>query len=229
MFLYILDNMKATLFSHTKPLGTIDMKIVDESMGVVGGILTPNKSYLSLQQVFRNSAGRYNEELQQLNLNVQLENGCYLYPLGGYSIYDIEDFPDEISVDVVGSNFFNIFETHQGEPIGSFVEEPWYPISIETKYALERELNNEISRFKEDKKFSAHPYAQYDFYALASYGPDDDVLFYAVKANELQYAVIHLTWTGNSERNPEYPRNTFFKTFENFKSQRMLLDTKDWE
>ncbi len=34
--------MKAIHYSNTSVLGTIDMKIIDESMGVVGGILTPN-------------------------------------------------------------------------------------------------------------------------------------------------------------------------------------------
>jgi len=70
MFLSILDNMKATLFSHTKPLGTIEMKIIDESMGIVGGILTPNENYLIQQHIFRKSGGNYTDELQQLNLNV---------------------------------------------------------------------------------------------------------------------------------------------------------------
>ncbi|WP_341836108.1 hypothetical protein WJU16_25145 [Chitinophaga pollutisoli] len=221
--------MKATLYSHTKPLGTIEMKIVDESMGVVGGKLTPSKFYFSLQQIFRRSGGKYNEELQQLNLNLQLENGCYLHPLGGYSIYDIEDFPDEISVDVVGSNYFNIFETLDGDNPISFVKEPWYSIAIETKFALESELSNEISRFRVDKKFSNHYYAEYDFFALASYGPDDDVLFYAVKNNELRYAIIHLTWTGNPEKNPAYPRCTFYNTYEELKTLRMLPDAEEWE
>lgn len=228
-FLFTLDYMKATVYSHTKPLGTIEMKIIDESMGVVGGFLTPNKNYLSLQQIFRKSGGRYNEELQQLNLNVQLENGCYLHPLGGYSIYDIEDFPDEISVDIVGSNYFNIFETLDGNNPVSFVKEPWYPISIETKLALERELSNEISRFREDKKFNNHPYAQYDFFALASYGPDDDALFYAIGDKDYQFAVIHLTWAEKPDSNPAYPSSAFYDSFEEFKSKRLLPDIDEWE
>lgn len=125
--------MKATLFSQTNPLGTIEMKILDESMGVVGGFLTPNENYLAQQHIFRKSGGRYTDELQQLNLNVQLENGCFLQPLGGYSIYDAEDFPEEISVDMIGSNFFTIFEALDNNPPNFFVAEPWYPITIDTK------------------------------------------------------------------------------------------------
>ncbi|WP_159456273.1 hypothetical protein [Chitinophaga eiseniae] len=41
--------MKATLYSHTVPLGTIEMKVTDESMGVVGGLITPNQAYFELQ------------------------------------------------------------------------------------------------------------------------------------------------------------------------------------
>lgn len=198
-------------------------------MGVVGGIFTPNENYLTQQHIFRKFGGRYADELLEMNLNVQLENGCFLQPQGGFSIYDIEDFPEEITVDLVGSNYFTIFKTLDDNTPNFFVVEPWYSITIETKLALERELNREISRFKNDKKFINHPFAQYNFFAMANYGPDDDVLFYAIGDKDCQFAVIHLTWATNPESNPAYPRSTFYSSFEEFKSKRLLPDTDEWE
>ncbi|RFS19254.1 hypothetical protein DVR12_23760 [Chitinophaga silvatica] len=210
--------MKATLYSHTRPLGTIDMKIIDESMGVVGGILTPNKDYFSLQPIFRRCLGTQNNEIENLKLNIQLENGCFLQPLGGFSILDLRETPNVISVEIPGSNYFNIFG--KGEPT-TFVEEPWAPLTIDAKLEFEKELNKEINLFREKKQFSNHPFAQNQFYAMARHTPDDDALFYAVSNTECQFAVIHLTWTGTPEKDPTFPTSQFYKSFDDFK--------KSWE
>ncbi|MBC9933034.1 hypothetical protein [Chitinophaga qingshengii] len=198
--------MKAAFYSHTQFLGTIDLKITDESMGVVGGILTPTSEYFALQAIFRKCAGAHNAEIEQLVLNIQLENGCFLHAVGGYSILDAAAFPDEISIEVVGSNFFTFFDAidNSNRP---FVFPPWYPLTIETKLAIEKGLSRETGLFLQD----------HQFLALAQHGPNDDVLFYVAGNSDCSFAVIRLTRTGRPETDPRYPMIRFYQSFDDFK------------
>ncbi|NIG55311.1 hypothetical protein [Chitinophaga sp. Cy-1792] len=219
--------MKATLYSHTTALGTIALKNIDASMGVVGGILTPNGSYFRYQRIFRDCHGTHNFEITDLGLNIQLENGCFLHASGGYSIHDIPEFPDEITVHVVGSNYFNIFSSLT-EDVLPFVHSVWTTITVETKMDLEEELEKEIRLFRRKKQFSHHPYANYRFYALARDERNDDVLFYAIGKGNIKFVVIHLTWIGQAETDPTWPSANWYLNWEEF-AERMEEDAEGWE
>ncbi|QJB31643.1 hypothetical protein HF324_09760 [Chitinophaga oryzae] len=216
--------MKATFYSNTKPLGTIDMKTIDQSMGVVGGRLTPNAAYFELQPFFRRSKGQYNNEIEQLTLNIQLENGCFLQPAGGFSIMDTTVFPDEITIEIVGSNYFMIFDTLDDGPPSTFLTAPWHPLSIETKIALEDEVRRKVRSFGGNNLLAQHQY-----FALADFGPEDDVLCYVTGKNEYSFAVVHLTWTTNPDNSPSYPAIEFYRDFEDFKKARMIPTSKGRE
>ncbi|QKZ13796.1 hypothetical protein [Spirosoma sp. KUDC1026] len=43
----------------------------------------------------------------------------------------------------------------------------------------------------------------------------DDYLFRMIE-NDVEYCMVHLTWSGRKESNPDFPRVTFFKTWETF-------------
>lgn len=214
--------MNATIFSNNIPLGTVELKIIDEAMNVVGGIIIPNDNYMYLQPAFRRSKGSYTNELAGLNLVVQLENGCYLVPVGALSINDYEEFPDEITIDALGIQrhvMDSFFLAPFPEP---FLKEPWYPINIERKNACEAELKNEISQ-------NQHKLSQAICIAYAHFGPNDDVLFHIRDRNEISFSVVHLTWKREPESSAVYPYTEYYETFDEFIEKRMNTDESKWD
>jgi hypothetical protein len=82
-----------------------------------------------------------------LNINVQLENGYFLYSIGGYTFDDAEELPDETKrIDIAGLFRHVIEDFFQAVPPRPFVEEPWETITIEQKLLFETELQKEIKR-----------------------------------------------------------------------------------
>ncbi len=170
-----------------------------------------------------------------LRLNVQLENGYFLFPEGGYTIDDIQELPDEPKrIDIAGIDSRIIEDYFLQEQPRPFLEEPWCQIETEQKIELENELNKEIgltekSFFDIFKNSSKHFLANYEFSALAKSGCNDDVLF-AVHKNgfDKKYAVIHLTWKGKKEID-SFPETEFFTSFDEFKLSRMYPDKAEWE
>lgn len=214
--------MEARLYSKATLLGTVQLAIIDESMGAIGGRLEPSEAYKSLQEYFRQSNGSYDNTIAALKLSLQLVNGCYVYPIGGFSITDVPTFPDYIDLTAPGV-YRHIIEDYFLSPINNcFLEEPWRTINPAEKLNLENELALEIGK--------GHILALYNYCAYARSSSNDDILF-AVHRNGCDYgfAVVHLTWKGSPEDNPQWPTTTFYHTFDEFKHQVMYPDKKEWE
>ncbi|MCR8558753.1 hypothetical protein KXD93_13935 [Mucilaginibacter sp. BJC16-A38] len=233
--------MKAEIFSHTKLIGSVQLRVGDDSMGHLYGEFSPAKSYYN---DVRDYVWRFNaltvpdfEEWFTLNLNVQLNNGYFIYAAGGITFNDSWNFPNRpIQVDIIGIDW-HVIDDFFLQPVSrSFTEEPWEPISIEQKLLFEEELQKELgiyspnislSIFKLFNNAQAHPLA--DFYFAALCRRNDDILFVSRKKEiDTQFAVIHLTWKGSTEKK-NFPVTTFYKDFDEFKYLKMYPDKVDWE
>jgi hypothetical protein len=232
--------MKANIYSHTKLIGTADLQVGDESMGCVFGSFIPNEIYYKEVQkqvwkFWKTNKPNY-KAWNSLRINVQLENGCFLYPSGGYTFDDNSDDPLQIKqIEIAGIDRHIIEDIQQQNTSKSFIEKPWEEITIEQKIAYEDELNKEID--KTDKSIfnifkpytNNHKLAEFEFSALGKYQSNDDVLFRVVKQGfDKNFAVIHLTWKGKREIDG-FPDIEFFIDFEAFKNLRMFPDKAEWE
>jgi hypothetical protein len=214
--------MKATVFSHENIIGTTDLIIGDRSMGHVYGTLIPNQFYFDHIQkhvwdFWKTSKPDY-DKWYSLRFNVQLENGYFLFPAGGYTLDDLPIFPNEPKrIDIAGIDS-HIFEDFFEIPLKDFVLYPWEAISISQKIAFEDELSKEIGlttvdrsifRFLPRKKEHASTISL-SYSVLCTDSRNDDVLF-AVNRRDINegYVVIHLTWTGKQEFN-DYPIKKYY-------------------
>lgn len=231
--------MKANIYSNKLQIGIVDLKIYDESMGGLGGEFVPNDNYLKIKdKVLKfNDAKKKDFTLwNSLRINVQLENGYFLQPMGGIKIYDFIELQEEkAEIDIAGVFRHVIDDYFKTEPPRIFVEEPWEDITIDQKIAFENELKKEIgqdngliNRLIGSKK--KHLMAEYDFSALCTSCRNDDVLFsiYSNKNLNFNFALVHLTWKQKQE-NDNYPRTEFYKDFDDFKYNRMTPDKMEWE
>ena len=138
--------MKAKIYSHNLLIGTSELQIGDESMGCVFGEFLPNEHYFKNVQKYvwefwKTNKPNY-EKWNSLRFNVQLENGYFVYAVGGYTFDDSPDFPDEQKrIDIAGIDRHVIEYFFQKKPTDFFVEEPWENLSIEQKISFEDELN----------------------------------------------------------------------------------------
>lgn len=230
--------MKTKIYSNKTLIGSADLKISDESMGVISGEFIASEGYYSIRENVRefNSSKNKNYVLwNNLRFNAQLENGYFIHSIGGISIGDFQEVTNEkIEIDIAGVLKPSIVDFFKSETLAEFVEEPWECITINQKIAFENELEKEI---EEDKGFlnwlkgskKKHPMTGYDFSALCTSGINDDVLFSIDKRNsDYAFALIHLTWSQKKEIENN-PKPTFFKTFEDFKHNKMIPDKIDWE
>ena len=95
--------MEIQLFSGATFLGIVDSKIIDESMGVVGGLLEPSNAYYNDFQLFfraHTESADWNK-LAQLELKATLASGEVLNCGGGICVTDVEMFP-EVSIEFCG-------------------------------------------------------------------------------------------------------------------------------
>jgi hypothetical protein len=83
------------------------MKVGDESIGCLYDIFSPNETYFRLvqKQIWQfwetNNPDYKNKDA--LKFNVQLENGYFLFPEGGFIFDDVQDSPNEpIRLDIMG-------------------------------------------------------------------------------------------------------------------------------
>jgi hypothetical protein len=102
--------MKARIYSHSKLIGTADLQIGDPAMGCVFGTFIPNDTYFS--DIQKNVWGFWTADKpdfikwHSLHLNVQLDNGYFLSPAGGYTIDDHPGFPEEPKrIDIAGLDY----------------------------------------------------------------------------------------------------------------------------
>jgi len=234
------ETLKAKIYSHKLLIGTSNLKIGDESMGCVFGEFIPNKNYFKHIQKNVWNFWKANKtdyaKWNSLRFNVQLENGYFLYPGGGYTFDDNPDFPNETKrIDIAGIDRHVIEDFFLNKTPELFVIEPWECISINQKIIYEDELNKELGLIKKSlfhflkPKQKKHELADFKFSALSKYKCNDDVLFVSRKENfEKQFAVIHLTWKGKKEVNG-FPDIDFYNDFNEFKNLRMFPDKNEWE
>lgn len=107
--------MNLELFAGATYLGSIRAKIIDGSMGVIGGVLQPSDAYINqLQSFFRlhsekSSHGEIDwEEIRAIDLNaISQVSGEIIQAEGGISIIDVEGL-DEIEIEVCGVDLASI-------------------------------------------------------------------------------------------------------------------------
>jgi hypothetical protein len=207
-------------------------------MGGVFGNFVPTKMYFAkVQKVVWKFWQTNNPDYKKwdaLRLNVQLENGTFLFPQGGYTFDDIKELPNEpkrIDIAGVSSNVLQDFVLTN--PPRPFVEEPWNELQIEQKIAFEDELTKELGINKESfvdfNKQEKHILYDSEFSAFCHAQRNDNVLFEVRKHGlDKQFALVHLTWTSKKEKEC-YPNTTFYSDFDNFKYSRMYEDKAEWE
>lgn len=232
--------MKAKIYSHKELIGTTKLKVGDEGMCCVYGDFTPTDTYYkiiqkSVWEFWKTNKPNY-KKWYSLRFNVQLENGYFLFPLGGYTIDDIKELPNETKrIDIAGLERHILEDFFLKETPRPFLEEPWFQLDIDRKISLENELFKEIgltdNSFFDFLKPKINDFlADFEFSALATYRCNDDVLFAVHKKNgfDKKFAVIHLTWKGKKEVE-NFPSTDFFTNFDEFKYSRMYPNKIQWE
>jgi len=139
----------AVIYSYDKIIGSAKLEAGDFSMGGLFGYFTPTQTYFEQiqqhAQKFLNTNGQNLKEWQALRLNIQLENGLFLLPIGGITIEDSEELPEAPKrIDLAGVDTKIIEDFIIENPPKVFVEYPWEAISIDKKLAFEDTLYKAI-------------------------------------------------------------------------------------
>ena len=101
--------MKAKLFIDEILIGIINLEISDESMGVLSGVLIPNKAYKNYQnEIHKHFEQKGISNIEDFNFKILLENGVQLKPEGGIGILHSREFSNEIIVETAGNNIEEI-------------------------------------------------------------------------------------------------------------------------
>jgi hypothetical protein len=98
--------VRISLFAGATELGLIDTKIIDESMGVIGGILQPSVEYFAnFQPFFRSYCQQPKwEQLETFQLEAITDANKKLKCEGGIRITDVEGF-SEIAIELCGIDY----------------------------------------------------------------------------------------------------------------------------
>lgn len=215
--------MKANVFSHADLIGTADLNIGDRAMGGCYGVFTPTALYFEKIQPavwkFWQQQNVNYKEWHALRFNVQLENGIFLFPQGGYTFDDIAELPNEpIQINIAGFDYESIENV-----LKPAIEAPWVELSISQKIAFEDELRKELgignkSFFGFRRKPLKHALSDAACSAYCCHQGNDDVLFEISKPNsDKRLALAHLTWTGKKERE-NYPQTVLYSDLQAFKN-----------
>ena len=219
--------MKAKIFSHRQLIGTTVLQVGDESMGEIFGEFIPTEIYFdkiqkNVWEFWQTNKPDY-QKWYSLRLNVQLDNGVFLFPQGGYTIDDIKELPNEPKrIDIAGVDYKILDDFLQTNTPRPFVEEPWNELQIEQKIAFEDELKKELGINEKSfldifRKPEKHILFDSEFSAFCHNQRNDDVLFEISKPKfEKQFALVHLTWTSKKEKQG-FPNTTFYSDFDDFK------------
>lgn len=218
--------MLANVYSAKNLIGQADLQPGDITMGGVYGQFIPNEHYFSgvreVVQLFNSDRKKGYTQWQELQLNVQLENGYFLHPLGGYTFDDLEELPEgPVSLEIAGVDTRIIEDFILAVPSRPFIEEPWETLNINQKIAFERQLKKEVA--------PAHILAGIECSALCKEGGSDDVLFAVNGMDDKSYALVHLTWTNNLDNEGRYPQVILYESYDDFKLNRMYPDKEEWE
>lgn len=87
-----------------------------------------------------------------------------------------------------------------------YLQAPWE--KVEQQEAFVSELDHEVG--------PGHPLFKSVRKALAKATDRDDVLFEIDDGKTTRYAVVHLTWSGNTETSPNWPRTRIFDSIPDF-------------
>lgn len=95
--------MDIQLFANSINFGSVDVKIIDISMGVIGGQLRASDYYFEqLQPIFRSHIQQSNwDKISSLDLKANVPLFGELDAEGGICITDVEDF-SEIEIEICG-------------------------------------------------------------------------------------------------------------------------------
>lgn len=223
--------MKATVFSYGILIGTTDLQVGDNSMGHIYGEFYPNEFYyLYLQKIIWKNKSDHGL-WDALRLNIQLDNGCFLFSEGGINIEDSEEFQEECKrIDITGLGRHIIDDFLLEEYPRPFVVEPWESITIKEKIAYEAELNQEIGSKANNVSFNdKHMLAEFEVSAVCRNLNRADVLFEIHKVDfDKRFAVVQFTQKG-FKNNGSYLNFELFENFDDFKYSRMYPDKVRWE
>jgi hypothetical protein len=94
--------MKSFLYIENEKIGEVDFKIIDESMGVIGGELIANDNYKKYQSIIQKHFEDFGiSNVENFNFRILLEDNSELKPEGGIGIINSKDF-EEIYVESGG-------------------------------------------------------------------------------------------------------------------------------
>lgn len=230
--------MKATIFSDLEIIGITDLKVGDYSMGGLFGEFVATDIYYKKIQKYVWDSSKPNigmALLHSLKLNIQLENGMFLFPKGGYTFDDLPELPNEPKqISLAGVDCKLIDDYMLTQPPRPFVEEPWEVIGIEQKIAFENELTKELNRKQNFlsilKRYKRkHVLQEASFSAFCRDRQNDGVLFEIdSKHSNSRFALVHLTWAGKSEKDG-FPVAVLYADYDAFKLTRMYPDKAEWE
>lgn len=187
--------MKANIYSYKRLIGETNLHIDEVSIGKLYGSIALT-------------------ETAPKSINIQLENGMFLYTHGNCKFNN-----NEGRIEITGVDYKIIEDFILTNSPRPFVEEPWHCLTIEQKILFEEELRKELPP----------QHILLDSEVSAVCVSNDDVLF-EIKKPELvkQFALVHLTWRGKKE-SPGFPGTEFYTDFDEFKLLRMYPDKAEWE
>ncbi|MDO5106151.1 hypothetical protein [Capnocytophaga sp.] len=152
---------KAKIYSKTQEIGEAVLSVGDFTMGGIVGKFYPNEYYIAeIQPLVWKYWDNYEQDQQsffsdKLQLEVQLENGLFLLPLGGIFLEDFLDEEPSKRLEISGVDTF-LIEKYIFENEPPTLKSHWQSISISEKKSLEQLFRK--AHFKngfDSKNFSA--------------------------------------------------------------------------
>ncbi len=224
--------MKAQVFSHEHLIGSVELGVIDAASATLAGELqcAPYFNQIAhiLQDINSGLPRGNNMSMDELRINVQLENGWFLFPAKGFSIRALsndatqnEECKFELrAIGVMPHVIENFFIR---TPAREWPLQPWQAPDIVLKLKMEDELLREIGLLKDevDKVEStqeAHPLTEFELCSQAQFKHQRESLFAARhrQSGRETFVMIFLTWTGQCESKP-WPMFQFFDSWARFR------------
>lgn len=96
--------MKCFLYIDNELIGTVDFKVIDESMGVISGDLVPSNNYRKFQiEVQQHFEAKGIANAEDFKFRITLADGTEIKSEGGIGIVDSGNV-DEVIVEAAGVN-----------------------------------------------------------------------------------------------------------------------------
>ncbi|OJJ15311.1 hypothetical protein BKI52_38495 [marine bacterium AO1-C] len=215
--------MKAKVYSNQYLIGEANLRFYDEGMGVLIGEFEGNQNYFEhiqrhVWEFWETETPDYDTWLS-LNFNVQLDNGYFVFPVGGYIFSDIQEIMDvPCQIDIAGVDWHIIQDYFKISPPKPFLEGSWESLTIKQKLKLEQELKKALGLDKGNS--TNHLLTQYQFSALCH--QLDEVVFSLYSSNpelRYKYALVHLTGR-DKQVQKDCPYTLFFEEFEDIQQLR---------